>query len=78
MMKISKPAVGWNLEQTANDEYFYNKQQTMKISKLVVGTWNKQQTMNISKTCGWNLEQAETMKISKPAVGWNLEQTAND
>ena len=44
-MKISKPAVGWNLEQTANDEYFYNKQQTMKISKPVVG-WNLEQTAN--------------------------------
>ena len=44
-MKISKPAVGWNLEQTANDEDFYNKQQTMKISKPVVG-WNLEQTAN--------------------------------
>ena len=45
MMNISKPAVGWNLEQTANDEDFYNKQQTMKISKPVVG-WNLEQTAN--------------------------------
>ena len=54
MMKISKPAVGWTLEQTANDENFYNKQQTMKISKPAVG-WNLEQTSNDEdfETCGW-------------------------